>query len=376
MEILVIKPLKVTLKRTEVLLEKIEDDSIGEYFSVQVARDYGLTHILAVHCPDYHKFLVSLAEKNQRKKEGEEKEIDEDRIGNFRLGFGGDDVTCFPHVRMFRAFSNYDRVIHSEMINNPDERVGLGGYYFFDSYHIKNEVTHEHIERAYQSTQSAIHAAHMLVTCENDYGCFVALCEQGGYYAAKSLTCDGHLFNNAAIAYEYISSKTQDPRVAFLNLNYNHACGSQNLYFSHNCPYTVSVHGESGYPPYSGKPLETGLGIGNLRNLNIVLPDYSTIGRYLVSLEKAIKSIKDTYPDTVIITVSFNLLIDSVTGKFTITSRDFTTLGERIRSSLLDSGINVLFIVEGIDTYQTGVSSDSVIIDAFVNLFMPFALYF
>lgn len=349
MDILVIVPPEPIDERTNKLIRVLESDDQIDYFTVEQCTDQGLGLLLTVHCPDYHRYVMSLCDE------------------------GPPSVTCYPHVRLFRTFVNYDRMNHADSINQPDEK-NLFGFYFADTFFIQNKLTSQYYKRAYMSTHVAAKAALELLDDANR--CVVGLCEQGGHFAGRSLSCGGHLFNNAAIAVEAIISRNVSYRVAIMDIDFNHPCGTQGLFYSQYSPFVASLHGETAYPPYSGSTTENGWGIGNSRNMNIALPDATTVGVYLLSLEKIVKRAKETYADVFIICLGMNTLIDSKIGKFTFTPKDFSVIGEKIASALRNADTKILILTEGLDYEQTGVANDDVVIDAFINFMMPFGMYF
>jgi acetoin utilization deacetylase AcuC-like enzyme len=350
MDILVIAPPEPFNERTKKLLSVLESDEQLDYFTVERCTDAGLGLLLAVHCPDYHRYVQFLTESSVPS-----------------------SLACFPHVRLFRTFVNYERMTHAESVNQPDEK-NLFGFYFVDTYLIQNKLTLDYYHRAYMSTHVAAKAATELLEDENR--CVIGICEQGGHFAGRSLSCGGHLFNNAAIAVESLISKNAAYRVSIIDLDFNHPCGTQGLFYSHYSPFVASLHGENCYPPYSGSSTENGWGIGNTRNMNIELPDATTVGVYLMSLEKIIKRAKESYADVIIVCLGFNTLIDSKVGKFTFTPKDFTIIGEKIASALRTEDVKILILTEGLDYEQTGVASDDTVIDAFINFTIPFGVYF
>ncbi|NIO42360.1 MAG: acetylpolyamine amidohydrolase, partial [Burkholderiales bacterium] len=68
-------------------------------------------------------------------------------------------------------------------------------------------------------------------------------------------------FNNAAIAAHYLSKRG---RVAFIDIDHHHGNGSQEIFYSRNDVFFVSLHGHprTAYPYFAGFGDERGDGVG------------------------------------------------------------------------------------------------------------------
>jgi acetoin utilization deacetylase AcuC-like enzyme len=120
-------------------------------------------------------------------------------------------------------------------------------------------------------------------------------------------------FNNAAIAAKRLS---RNGDVAILDIDIHHGNGTQNIFYSTDRVFYVSLHAHPRIFPYLwGFPSERGVGDGLGFNRNFILPDNITENSYLTIADEALLLIREFDPKRVIISAGFDTFKDDPVSK-------------------------------------------------------------
>lgn len=235
------------------------------------------------------------------------------------------DETVYPYVFPIR---------HSD--RKPRDRAIQSGYYCIDTFTPLSQ-------QAYKAARAAVNCAVSGADLVSHGEHFVySLCRPPGHHAEKRVYGGFCYFSNAAIAAHRLSRRG---KVALIDIDYHHGNGSQDIFYSRDDVFVVSIHGDPhhSYPYFSGFEDERGEGRGKGFNLNIPLPEGVDDTRYLEALQTATREIESFRPAFLVISLGFDIMRGDPTGSFLLTSRGMRRIGERF--ALLD--LPTLIVQEG-----------------------------
>jgi acetoin utilization deacetylase AcuC-like enzyme/GNAT superfamily N-acetyltransferase len=169
-----------------------------------------------------------------------------------------------------------------------------------------------------------------------------ALVRPPGHHAESRVYGGFCYLNNAAVAAHYLS---RFGRVAMLDLDYHHGNGQQDIFYTRDDVFTVSVHGAppAAYPYCAGFADERGEGAGQGYNLNLPLPDRITAERYRDTLAKALKAIRGFAPKYVVVALGLDTAQADPTGSWPLKAPDFAANGALLGAM----GLPTLVVQEG-----------------------------
>lgn len=264
-------------------------------------KHFGDKHILDVHSPALFKFL--------KKAESE-------------LGPG---QLLYPNVFPIRKPDHI-----------PKSWEMQAGYYCIDTF---TPVTANCYKAARIAVDAALTGAESLLKGQKHS---YVLCRPPGHHAESKLFGGFCYFNNAAIAANYLS---KHGKVAFIDIDYHHGNGSQDIFYKRNDVYFISIHGHPrvSYPYFAGYSDERGEGDGLGFNKNFPLYPGITDDAYLKTLEDALKIFRKFKPRYLVISLGFDIMSGDPTGTFNITPKGM----ERIGHALSTLQLPTLIVQEG-----------------------------
>jgi acetoin utilization deacetylase AcuC-like enzyme len=195
-------------------------------------------------------------------------------------------------------------------------------------------------EAAYWSAQTALSAADAVVA--GDHIAY-AVCRPPGHHARRD-ACGGFCYlNNAAIATQYMT--TRFPRIAILDADMHHGQGIQEIFYRRSDVLYVSIHGDTTnfYPGVTGFEDEKGEGEGYGYNINLPMPHGSTEEYFFGRVEEAMTAIQLFQPDALVLPLGFDIYLNDIQHKVTVTTEGFHRLGSRISRA----GLPMLVVQEG-----------------------------
>ncbi len=265
------------------------------------ARHFPDKDLLAVHDPDYVKFLRRACEAMT---EGE---------------------SLYPYVFPIR-----------NRARPPQDLAVLAGYWCMDTFTPLNKNVWP---AARSGVDAALTAAREVLAGRR---AAYALVRPPGHHAETRTFGGFCYFNNNAVAAQHLSAWG---KVAILDLDFHHGNGQQYIFWRRADVLTVSIHGHPrfAYPYFCGFPEEQGEGEGEGVNLNLPLPEKVDGKRYREALDQAVKRIREFRPQFLVLALGLDPAKGDPTGSWSFTSRDFKENGRRVG----ELGLPTVVVQEG-----------------------------
>lgn len=210
------------------------------------------------------------------------------------------------------------------------------GFFTIDSF---TPLTSNVYKAALNSVNSALTGVDLIL---KDSPLVYSVCRPPGHHAEKKFFGGFCYFNNAAIAAHALS---KHGKVAFLDIDYHHGNGSQDIFYDRNDVYFISIHGHpsQAYPYYSGYEDETGKGKGKGYNRNFPLYPGVDNKKYMLILNQAMEIFKKFKPKYFVVSAGLDLMKGDPTGTFVIDNAGMKMIGKK----LAGLGVPTLLVQEG-----------------------------
>lgn len=167
-------------------------------------------------------------------------------------------------------------------------------------------------------------------TVENAY----ALVRPAGHHALPDEGRGFCLFNNVAVAARHAQRGHGLKRVAVVDWDVHHGNGTQAVFWEDPDVLTVSLHQADWYPRGEGGVPERGAGAGAGRNVNVPLPPGSGIGAYRAAFDRVVlPALRAHSPELIVVSCGLDANAMDPSARMLLTSEDFRTLAERVRSA-------------------------------------------
>lgn len=152
-----------------------------------------------------------------------------------------------------------------------------------------------------------------------------------GHHSPRAAFGGYGFFNFAAITAEYLVERTGE-RVAILDVDYHHGNGTQQIFYSRDDVFYVSLHADPdrAYPYFAGWADERGAGKGEGANVNFPLPAGCTNERYLETMDQALAIIKRFDPATLVVSLGFDTFGQDPIADFALSTDIYHELGKRV----------------------------------------------
>lgn len=291
-------------RRAQLVLDAVRRAGLGP---VVEPEGFGLSPVLAVHDPDFVRFLENI-------------------WAEWVVEVGA--VPAYPNVWPPRR---------TRMIPTVRPGAELGRYAV--------DMSSPILEGTWQAARSAVDCALTGARFVNagDRSAF-ALCRPPGHHSGRDYFGGYCFLNNAAIAAQYFRD-TGAQRVAVLDIDYHHGNGTQDIFYGRDDILTVSIHGDpvQEYPYYIGFADETGQGAGQGFNLNLPLPWGTDFAGWGAALKQAISRIAAFSPDRLVVSLGVDAFEEDPISHFKLRGPDFVEIGRAIGAL----GVPALFVMEG-----------------------------
>lgn len=118
-------------------------------------------------------------------------------------------------------------------------------------------------------------------------------------------------------------------KVAVLDVDFHHGNGTQDIFWRRSDVLTVSIHGHPSfaYPYFTGFADEIGEDEGRGFNLNLPLPEKTSIEKYLAALRRSLGRIRKHDPAYLVIAPGLNTAAGDPTGTWNLRSDNFAEIG-------------------------------------------------
>ncbi len=197
------------------------------------------------------------------------------------------------------------------------------GYYCMDTF---TPLNHNAYLAARGAVDCAMTGANSILS---GFNIAYALVRPPGHHAERRAFGGFCYFNSSAVAANYLSNYG---RVAVLDVDFHHGNGTQDIFYDRADVFTISIHGHPhfAYPHFAGFADETGEGEGVGFNLNIPLPEGTSIERYQRTLARALKKVADYNPAFLVVALGLDTAKADPTGTWSLAAKDFYRNGSMI----------------------------------------------
>lgn len=169
-----------------------------------------------------------------------------------------------------------------------------------------------------------------------------------GHHAESDRIMGFCLFNNVAIAAEYLIQTYDLKRIAIIDYDVHHGNGTQNSFYHRDDVFYISAHQYPFYPG-TGSAQEDGIGKGKGFNLNIPLgigASDDDIDR--VFLEKIIPALDNYKPEFVIVSAGFDAHRLDPLGGLNFTQKAFFNMSQKLHDlAKIHCEGKIAFVLEG-----------------------------
>jgi acetoin utilization deacetylase AcuC-like enzyme len=208
----------------------------------------------------------------------------------------------------------------------------------------------------------AINAAHALRLGER---ASFALTRPPGHHAGADFFGGYCFLNNAALAAQHLLDDGA-ARVAILDVDYHHGNGTQSIFYERSDVMFASIHADprTDFPFYLGHADETGRAAGQGYNLNLPLPQDTSVANWFSALETACIRLAAFKADALVISLGVDTFAQDPISRFSLQSADYLRMGERIAQlglptvfvfeggyAVNEIGVNVVNVLEGFETW-------------------------
>ncbi|MFO8128747.1 MAG: hypothetical protein R6T99_02460 [Bacteroidales bacterium] len=150
----------------------------------------------------------------------------------------------------------------------------------------------------YEAAKAAVGLS-VLAAVDSDF----AVVRPPGHHAGKEKTSGFCIYNNLAIAAQYMAGKGK--RVLLIDIDGHHGDGTQSIFYDSNKVFFTSIHQMHCFP-FTGSPLETGIDKGRGYTVNIPITAGSGDKDFLRALESIIRRVRDFRPQVVGVSAGFD----------------------------------------------------------------------
>jgi acetoin utilization deacetylase AcuC-like enzyme len=190
-------------------------------------------------------------------------------------------------------------------------------------------------------------------------GCFVnafAAVRPPGHHAEKSRGLGFCLFNNVAIAAQYLLRRYRLKRVLILDVDAHHGNGTQSIFYKTDKVLYISIHEDPTEFPGTGFINQVGEAAGLGFNVNVPLPFLSSDDVYLKAMEQIVVPIASQYkPEFILVSAGFDAHYADPVGSLSLSAlcyqrvfRMISGLAARIHSGriaqVLEGGYDIRFV--------------------------------
>ena len=175
-----------------------------------------------------------------------------------------------------------------------------------------------------------------------------ALIRPPGHHAEASRAMGFCLFNNIAIAAEYLKRKYRLGRIFIFDWDLHHGNGTQHSFYDRSDVFYASAHQFPFYPG-TGHWRETGEGKGEGFTLNVPLLPGKGDQDYLFILHHIIAPVLDLYkPDFILVSAGFDIYAGDPLGGMEVSTKGFGALTQRLMDAAAHAcDSRLLIILEG-----------------------------
>ncbi|MBI2339962.1 MAG: histone deacetylase [Deltaproteobacteria bacterium] len=233
--------------------------------------------------------------------------------------------------------------VHSkEHIENVEKTRGVPhGYFDLDT-----PVSADSAEAAFLAVGGLLTAAEAVFSGKVDNA--FAFPRPPGHHAESTRAMGFCLFNNIAVAAEYLVRQKGLKRIAIVDIDVHHGNGTQHFFYARDDVFYVSTHRYPFYPG-TGAVDETGTGKGKGYTLNLPFDALGDDDDYAKGYDKKILPALHEYkPEFVLVSAGFDAHRRDPLGGMKITKGGFKMMARNLFDVAQKySGAKIVFVLEG-----------------------------
>lgn len=267
--------------------------------TIDLAPDYGSAPRAAVHTPDLLRYLETAHARWTAKP-------------------GFSDIVI-PNVFQGPGMNGY-----------PTDILGQAGYHASD---LSAPICAGTWAAVSAAANVAVHGAHIVAQSGQPV---YAACRPPGHHASRDRIGGFCFLNNAAIAAQEILSllaaQGRRPRVAILDVDAHHGNGTQDIFWTRDDVFFVSLHADPAefYPYLAGYRGEVGEGAGQGYTRNYPLPLGTSESLYLDALADAMDAITAYGPEVLVVSLGFDAYEGDPYQGLKVSTPGFSRIGAMI----------------------------------------------
>ncbi|MFX0088411.1 MAG: acetoin utilization protein AcuC [Candidatus Hodarchaeota archaeon] len=216
-------------------------------------------------------------------------------------GFERSDIFLYePRIFLYEPRIAADEeleLVHSKQYIERIRKISLSGTGHLDGG--DTPAFKGMYEAGKMAAGATLMAADLIMAGEVDY----AWNPGGGFHHASREQASGFcIFNDVALAIQYLIEKYKISRVLYLDIDAHHADGVQEIFYSNPKVLTISFHESGKYIfPGTGFTEETGVGDAKGYSVNVPLQPYTSNKEYLYAFREIVPPLVDAFKPEVII---------------------------------------------------------------------------
>jgi acetoin utilization deacetylase AcuC-like enzyme len=226
------------------------------------------------------------------------------------------------------------------------------------SFDASTPITKDTWTTAYASAQSALTALDIVRGGERSA---FALCRPPGHHAGADY-CGGYCYLNAAAIAAQAAIDQGARRVAILDIDYHHGNGTQDIFWKRGDVFYASLHADpaTDYPFYWGHADEVGEDEGRGANLNLPLPQGTSLDAFRRAQGQALDAIARFAPDLLVVSYGADTWEGDPISSFKLASADYAVLGRDIAAAgwpsvvVMEGGYAVEALATNVPSFLAG----------------------
>jgi len=153
-----------------------------------------------------------------------------------------------------------------------------------------------------------------------------------GHHATRDRGMGFCIFNNVAVAAQYLREFHGIAKVLIVDWDYHHGNGTQDIFYDDPTVFYFSTHHHGAYPG-TGAPSERGIGRGLGATLNVPLPVGCSDAQIHQALEsQLVPAARKFQPDFVLISAGFDAQRRDLLGCFDVTPEGFAAITQLVKN--------------------------------------------
>jgi acetoin utilization deacetylase AcuC-like enzyme len=236
----------------------------------------------------------------------------------------------WQYVRPQKACMKEVELIHDKNYIRKVEKICRFGGGVLDSG--DTVVSRESFEVALYAVGGALKAVNLIV--ENQFQNGFALVRPPGHHAEKCAARGFCIFNNVAIAAEYLLRKFKLKRILILDVDAHHGNGTQKAFYETDKVLYISLHEDPHEFPETGFIHEIGRGEGIGYTVNVPFPFGTGDQVYMKTLNEIMLPIMRQYkPQFVLLSAGFDGHYRDPVGSLSLSTRCYSEVYELVLKS-------------------------------------------